>query len=174
LDLEVRRFGTAMESSNWFRRGALAPAGIEIGPTPGTEPRTIVAAEKKCRHRERQFLPHYPPEIHRACAGGEHVYRRIVIGVWIVAEEDVQILVDVVDHVGQAAPTTGIDIGGDPSPPKVLTRAGCLEASGHRHRPREPQLESFEDRIVRLEPPDRVDRTPAESAEVDLKHSRIN
>ena len=43
FDLEVRRFGTAMESSNWFRRGALAPAGIEIGPTAGTEPRAIVA-----------------------------------------------------------------------------------------------------------------------------------
>ena len=38
-----------MESSNWFRRGALAPAGIEIGPASGTETRAVVAAEEEGR-----------------------------------------------------------------------------------------------------------------------------
>jgi hypothetical protein len=163
-----------MESSNWFRRGALAPAGIEIGPTAGTEPRAIVAAEEKGRHRERQLFPHYPGEIDRGCGGGKNIHRRIVSRVWIVAQKDVQLVVDVMDHIGQAAAATGIDIGGDPASPKVLSRPRCLEASGHCHRPREFQLESLEDRVARLEPPDRVDRTPADSAEVDLKHSGLN
>jgi hypothetical protein len=163
-----------MESSNWFRRGALAPSGIEIGPAAGTEARAIVAAEEKERHRERQLFPHYPAEIDRGCAGGKNIHRRIVSRVWIVAQKDVQVLVDVMDHIGQAAAATGIDIGGDPASPKVLSRPRCLEASRHCHRPREFQLESLEHRVGRLEPPDRVDRTPAESAEVDLKHSGLN
>jgi hypothetical protein len=163
-----------MASSDWFRRGALAPAGIEIGPTPGTQTRTIVAAEEVRRHGQRQLLPHYSTQIDRVCRRWQDVSGRIVGRFGIVAEEDVQILVQMVNQLGQAAPAAGLDVGRNVGPPKVLTRSGRLEPPRNRHRPGKPELEPLEDWIVRLKPPDRVDRTPVKSTEVDLKHSRLS
>jgi hypothetical protein len=88
--------------------------------------------------------------------------------------EDAQLLVDVMCHIGQATATTGIDIGGDPARQKYSPAGRCLEASRHRHRPRESSSSPSKTGSFGSSRPTGVDRTPAESAEVDLKHSRLN
>jgi hypothetical protein len=163
-----------MESSDWFRRGALAPTGIEIGPAPGTEPRTIFTTEEIGRHSQCQLLSHYPTEVDRGRCRRQHINGRVVGRLGIVAEEDVQVLVDVVDQVSQTAAAIGSNVCPDPGSPKVLARPGCLEPPRHRDRSSELELEPLEGQIARRKPPDRLDRTSVESTEVDLKHSRLS
>jgi hypothetical protein len=162
-----------MESSDWLRRGALAPAGIEIGAASGAQPRTIFPTEEVAGRRQRQLLPHYPGEIDRGGCRRHHVDGWIVGRIGIVAEEDVYLFVDMMDHVRQAAPAIGANVGSQPGSPKVLARPGGLEPTRDRDRSGELELESMEGRIARLEPPGRVNRTSIERPEVDLKHSRL-
>jgi hypothetical protein len=163
-----------MESSDWLRRGALAPAGIEIGPAPGTQPCAIVPTEEVGRDCQRQLLAHYATQVDRARSWRHDVDGWIVGRVRIVAEENVQLFVHMVDQVGQTAAATGPNVGPNPGPPKVLARSGRLDPTRHRHGSGQLELESLEGWIGRLEPPDRVHRTPIESPEVDLKHSRVS
>ena len=153
-----------MRSSDWFGRGARAGSGIEIGPTPATEPGAIVTAQRIRLDRQRQLFPHHLAQVDQRSPGGHKIHRRVVRGVGIVAEQDVQLLVEVVDHVCQAPAAVAADVRVHPGSPKVLTRAGCLEPSLDGHGSDEIQLEPHERRIIRLEPPGGLDRTAVEIA----------
>jgi hypothetical protein len=163
-----------MESSDWFRRGALAPAGIEIDPAPGTQARAIVAAEEIGRHGQRQLLTHYSTEVETGRGRRDNINRRVVGRVGIVAEQNVQLFIHVVDQVGEAPAAASANVGADPGPPKVLTSPRGLDPTCYRDWSGQLELEPCKDGIGRLERSDRVDRAAVESPEVDLKHSRLS
>jgi hypothetical protein len=149
---EVRRFGTAMMSSNRFGGGATgARPRVQVGPAAGAKACTVVPAEQQVGlGREGKLLAHDKPHIHGGRAIGEEIEIGVVHRVGIGAEHGrVHRHVHLVEHLRQAAAALAADHAVEIASPQVFSYTGGLKLPMYHHRSHQIEPQALEGRIVR-------------------------
>ncbi len=147
---------------------------VEIRPAPRAEALAVLATEHEGRDGKGDFFAHACPDIHVGHGGRERIDAGIVAGVGIGAEHHIHRRVQRQGHVGQAAPAFDLELAVQVAAPQVFLGPGGLQLPRHVHRTVQGQVESLKDRIVRLQPPRRLDRTGGEIPDIDLEHSPLS
>jgi hypothetical protein len=166
----VYAWGQPSEASVRVGRAPARP-GVEIRPAPGTQSGAILAAEGIRGHGEREFLAHRRTDVHVGYLRRKRVHGGIIRRFRISAEEHLDVRVEERNHICEASATGPPEPSGHPRLPEVFSFARLRQASLNLHRSIEIEPKPREGRILRLELPDRLDRSPVKVPDVDLKHS---
>lgn len=148
-----------MGSSDGVGRSAVARTGVEIGSAPRAEAGAIFPAQQKDRNREGELLADRLGQIDCGSSRGDRIDARIIGRVGILAEQQVQLDINRLGYLGQAAPAPSPNLASHLPSPEELSRSGFLQAALDRYRSGESQLEARERRIGRLEHTRGIQRT---------------
>jgi hypothetical protein len=148
-----------------------ARPGVEIRPAPGTQPGAILAAEGIHGHGQREFLAHRRTDVHVGYLRRKGVHRGIIRRIRISAEKHLDVRVEERNHTSQAPATGSPEFTGNMRLPEEFNIARLRQTALHLHRSIEVEPEAGERRILRFELPERLDRSPVNIPDVDLKHS---
>jgi hypothetical protein len=161
--LEVRRFGTAIRSSNWFGgRGAAAGSRVQVRSTGETEAGTVFPAEQQAGgYRQSQLFPRDVPDVDMRRA----LQQRIGIGIvhcFRIGAEDGRIHGDVQfgANIGKASPALALHGTVEPAPPQVRPLARHLKLPRYGYRADQVQIQPLERGIVGLKLSHCPDRAP--------------
>ena len=174
---EVRRFGTAMMSSDRFGGSVTgARPRVEIGPAAGAEAGAVFPAEQQVGlGGEGQLLPHHLADVHGRRPIGERIEVGIVYRVRIGAEDrGIHRDVHLVEHLGQATAALAAHYAVEITPPEVLAFAGGLQLTTHHHRSYQIEPQAFERQIVGRKLPLGPDGTPLEVPDIHAQHSPLS
>jgi hypothetical protein len=171
-DLEVRRFGTAIESSERFG-GDRAPARtrIQVCTATGAQTSTFFPAEREGRDSQRELLAHRLAHFERRGTGIQRVDAGVIGRVRIGAEKDVGVHCDVLLHRLEATATLAANPGRDGAAPEVLALVGGLNPTADAHRCYELERQPFQQWIIGGHFCVGDDRSSPNVPQVYLKHS---
>ena len=123
---------------------------------------------------ERELLAHHRAHVHRRGPLGQRVEIGIVGGFRIGAEHrGLHLDFHFVGHLGKTAPAFAPNHPMEIASPEVLSIAGCLQLTLHRHRTHQIQPQALERRILRRELAHGPDGPPLEVPNVHAQHSPL-
>lgn len=172
LDLDMRLFGTAMDSSSSLRwdRAAARPE-IQVGPAPRAESGAVLPAQRKSGHGECELLADRRGHVHLVHRLHQGVNARVVLEIRIGREHHVELIRDRPHELLQAAPAGTAHQTLQPSVPEVVAPASGLQHPRNAERAVEVDVESLEERISGSYRPQGLDRAVPEVPYIDPEHS---
>src|SRR5215213_1158058 len=175
-DFEVRRFGTAMVSSNRFggQRAGARPR-VQVCPTLGAESRTVITAEQeRGLRRQRELLTDDLGEVDVGGALRQRVKSGILGGLGIGGEHrGGHVDIHFIQYFGQAAAALAPHDAMNPAAPEVFSVARHLELAVDRDRASEAEPQALEHLVVGIEPSVGPHGTALEIPNVHSQHSRL-